>query len=115
MHLGRAVLKIFQAIARRFKVSEIVAAYRLLNLGFIDQNKFNVFYHEYLNSEHRNSNSIQNGGDFYATQNVRISRHFGMAVICATRGGNLLYRDAYNLTGLHGETFESYAESIGMR
>lgn len=106
----------FQATARHFKVSEIVAVYRLSDLGIIGRDEFDEFYRGYLEKERRDSIKSQDGGgNFYATQNLRIGRRFAMAVIHATREGGLLYRDAYNLTGLHGGTFEHYAESIGIR
>jgi Zn-dependent peptidase ImmA (M78 family) len=105
---------LFQAIAQHYKVSEIVAAYRLLNVGLITSTDFDEFYRTYMESEYLKSQNNQSGGNFYATQNIRISRNFGIAVVCATREGSLLYRDAYNLTGLHGDTFERYAEKIGV-
>ena len=49
------------------------------------------------------------GGNFWNTQNVRIGQRFGLAVVRAAREGKLLYRDAYRLTGLHGDTFEKFA------
>ena len=101
----------FQAIALHFKVSELVAAYRTLNLGLIKNDEFDEFYHNY-ESETRVSIKKLEGGDFYANQNLRIGRRFAMAVISATREGSLLYRDAYKLTGLYGETFEEYANSL---
>jgi len=105
---------IFQTVAKQFKVSEIVAAYRMLNLGIIERSAFDDFYSNYIRIERQNAQTTHQGGDFFATQNVRISRNFGMAVVCAAREGSLLYRDAYNLTGLKGDTFEKYAEKIGM-
>jgi Zn-dependent peptidase ImmA (M78 family) len=101
----------YQKIAQHFKVSEIVAAYRLLDLGIIQKSTFDEYYLEYIHDEHQKS---QSGGNFYRTQNSRISRKFGIAVVCATREGNLLYRDAYNLTDLKGDTFDRYSEMIGV-
>jgi hypothetical protein len=31
----------------------------------------------------------------------------------AAREGRLLYREAYQLTGLHGKTFDRFAETLG--
>jgi len=107
--------KPFQQIAKQFKVSEIVAAYRALNLKLINQNVFDSFYAEYLQKEfHISSKGEEGGGNFYSNQNLRLGKRFAIAVISAAREGRLLYRDAYNLTGLYGETFESYAETIGI-
>jgi hypothetical protein len=57
--------------------------------------------------------SKKGSGDFYLTQEVKIGRRFGEAVIRAARAGRLLYRDAYRLTGLYGQTFDRFAEGLG--
>jgi Zn-dependent peptidase ImmA (M78 family) len=101
----------FQAIARHFKVSEPVAARRSLDLGLITYSEFHEFYQNYKELERRGSKN-QEGGNFYATLNLRIGRRFGEAVIRAAREGKLLYRDAYELTGVYGRTFEQYAQSL---
>jgi len=103
----------FQTIARKFKVSELVAAYRALNLRLIHYNDFNEFYNAYEKERHEPLKKTE-GGDFYANQNLRIGRRFAIAVISAAREGTLLYRDAYQLTGLYGDTFERYAKSLGL-
>lgn len=102
----------FQSIAREFKVSELVAAYRALDLGLIGKDGFLTFYHDYRSKERRKSQS--EGGNFYATQNLRIGRRFASAVVRAAKEGNLLYSEAYRLTGLYGKTFDTYAASLGI-
>lgn len=102
----------FQEIARRFKVSELVAARRALDLRLIAKNDFFEFYEAYLEEERRSGKREDGGGNFYRTQHLRIGRRFALAVVRAVRAGRLLYRDAYQLTGLHGETFGRYAEYL---
>ena len=102
----------FQAIARHFKVSELVASRRAMDLDLITKKEFLNFYRNYLEKEHRSAAKSQEGGDFYATQNLRIGRRFAEIVICAAREGDILYRDAYHLTGLYGRTFERYAQFL---
>jgi Zn-dependent peptidase ImmA (M78 family) len=101
----------FQLLARRFKVSELVAARRALDLGLITREAFFSFYNEY-NEDERRQSSAQSGGNFYATQNSRIGRSFAEAVARAVREGRLLYRDAFDLTGLRGATFDRYIASL---
>ena len=101
----------FQAIARRFKVSVLVAARRALDLTLISKSEFLDFYDNYQQAERRVTPS--DGGDFYASQNLRVGRRFAEAVLHAVREAKLLYREAYHLTGLYGTSFERYAESIG--
>lgn len=98
----------FQLAARWFKVSEIVAARRALDLRLIAIKDFLTFYHSSLDKE-KHTDQPRGGGDFYLTQNLRVGRRFAESVIHATREGRLLYREAYHLTGLYGKAFEKYA------
>ncbi len=101
----------FQKIARQFKVSPLVAARRALDLRLISKDAFFVFYNQYRETE-RGQPKKPSGGDFYNNQNMRIGKQFAYAVFRAAREGRLLYRDAYQLTGLYGKTFDRYAKTI---
>lgn len=103
----------FQEAARRFKVSEIVAARRALDLKLITVKEFLGFYRDYLEKERQRA-PVSGGGDFYLAQNLRVGRRFGESVIRAAKEGRLLYREAYQLTGLHGKAFEEYANRLGL-
>jgi Zn-dependent peptidase ImmA (M78 family) len=104
----------FQAIAREFKVSPIVAARRALDLGLIDQPRFFEFYRAYQTDERRKAAKAKGGGDFYNNQNVRLGKRFARAVMLAAKEGRLLYREAYSLTGLQGATFDKYAKELNI-
>lgn len=103
----------FQAIARHFKVSPIVAARRAQDLGLIQRAEFLTFFHAYQEDERRKATRVTGGGDFYQNQNVRLGKRFARAVALAAKEGRLLYRDAYRLTDLHGATFDKYAKALG--
>ena len=106
---------VYRAIARHFKVSRIVGARRALDLDLINRKAFLEFYNRYLVDERRKKATNQEGGDFWNIQNTRIGRRFGAAVWRAAQEGRLLYRDAYVLTGLRGETFDKipdWAEGV---
>lgn len=103
----------FQAIARHFKVSPIVAARRAQDLGLIQQAEFLAFYRAYQEDERRKAARAAGGGDFYQTRNVRLGKRFARAVALAAKEGRLLYRDAYRLTDLHGATFDKYVKALG--
>lgn len=105
----------FQALARRFKVSPLVAARRALDTGLIQRPSFFNFLNEYQEDERRRAAVHSSGGDFYRNQETRIGRRFGLAVIRAAREGRLLYQEAYRLTGLAGKTFDQYAEGLGLK
>jgi Zn-dependent peptidase ImmA (M78 family) len=104
----------FQTIARRFKVSSIVAARRALDINLINKEAFLNFYRSYQSDERRKADHRSEGGDFYANQNLRVGQRFASTVIRAVKEGKLLYSEAYRLTGLHGRTFEHYAASLGL-
>ena len=109
----------FQDAARHFKVSAIVAARRALDLRLIDRPKFNAFYQDYqgktsANAKETAGGGAGGGGDFWSTQNWRISRRFASAVVCAVGEGRLLYREAYSLTGLNGRNFAKLPGKMGI-
>jgi Zn-dependent peptidase ImmA (M78 family) len=99
----------FQVLAHRFKVSEIVAARRALDLDLIGRDTFFDFYKAYTAIERGKSDETPGGGDFYLNQNLRVGARFGAAVVRAVKEGRLGYTEAYRMTGLHGKTFEQYA------
>ncbi len=107
--------KPFQTIAKWFKVSPVVAARRALDLKLVTEVEFFRFYEQdradWLKRkvEDRKKNA---GGNFYATQNVRLGRRFSAAVVRAAREGRILYQDAFRLTGMKGETFRTYADLV---
>lgn len=106
----------FQLIARRFKVSPLVAGRRALDLGRITKQQFFDFYNAYWDNERRKMAAARKkggGGDFYANCDFRIGRPFAEAIMRATHEGKLLYREAYKLTGLSGTTFDKYIRLVG--
>jgi len=103
----------FQGIARQFKVSELVAARRALDLGLIDKSEFIGFYHDYQ-ARVRSDGTRDQGGNFYSNQDARVGRRFFRAVFEAVQEGRLLFSEAYDLTQLYGKTFDRYAASLGL-
>ena len=110
-----ATAKPFHTISKWFKVSPVVAARRALDLSLITKAEFFQFYEQdradwlARKAEDRKKSS---GGNFYATQNVRLGRRFSSAVVRAAREGRILYQDAFRLTGMKGETFHAYADIV---
>jgi Zn-dependent peptidase ImmA (M78 family) len=94
--------------AKYFKVSEIVIARRALDTGKISKNDFFAFYEEYSNREFARKENQGDGGNFYATTRKRLSITFASHINNAVKSGNLLYRDAYKLTSLKGDTFQTF-------
>jgi Zn-dependent peptidase ImmA (M78 family) len=102
----------FQWLARHFKVSVLVAARRALDLELIRRAEFLDFYEAYQEDERRAAAQQPEGGNFYATQNGRVGRRFAQAVGRAVKEGQLLYSEAYRLTGLYGKTFDRFVASL---
>jgi Zn-dependent peptidase ImmA (M78 family) len=94
--------------ARYFKVSEIVIARRALDTGKLMLRDFYAFYEEYTKREFAKKETQSSGGDFYATTRKRLSMTFAAHVNNAVKSGKLLYRDAYRLTSLKGDTFQNF-------
>ena len=104
----------YQAIAGRFKVSSVVAARRALDLKLIGTDTFRNFYKENANERDSNPQSETESGHFWNTLKWRIGPRLAAAIVRAVREERLLYREAYNLTGLSGVTFENIAEKMGI-
>jgi len=102
----------FQYLARHFKVSPLVAARRALDLAFLSKSAFFDFYNDYMEDSRRRAAAHAGGGDFYTNLDMRLGRRFAETVVRAAVEGHLLYRDAYQLTGLNSETFDRYSEGF---
>ena len=104
----------FKTLARRFKVSPIVAGRRALDLRLIERSAFFAFYRAFIREERRRRTSAGGGGDFYNNQNARVGESFAREVIRAAKDGRLSFRAAYDLTGLRDGTFQAYAARLGI-
>lgn len=97
-----------RSASRYFKVSEIVIARRALDTGKLTKPQFFDFYNEYINREFTKKENQSSGGNFYATTRKRLSVTFAAHINNAVKTGQLLYRDAYKLTSLKGDTFQTF-------
>lgn len=110
-----ATAKPFHTIARWFKVSPVVAARRALDLELIDRQQFFAFYEQdqaEWKALKEQGKAKKSGGNFYATQGVRLGRRFSAAIVRAAREGRIQYQEAYRLTGMKGQTFQTYADAV---
>ncbi len=97
----------FKTLSRKFKVSPIVIARRALDLNIISKSAFFKFYDNYIeNLPQKDKKS--SGGDFYATVKNRLNLRFMTHLNQAVRENKILYRDAYKLTGLKGDTYKRF-------
>lgn len=102
----------FATLARRFKVSPIVAGRRAMDLRLVERQVFFDFYREYVSGERRRTMQT-GGGNFYNNQNTRVGQMFAIRVVRAAKEGRISFREAYGLTGLRGGAFQEYANRLG--
>lgn len=93
-----------RSVARRFKVSTVVAARRAVSLNLMSPSQFRSFYERLSGT----LGSSPGGGNGWNTQHSRIGRRFGSAVCRAVVAGRLTYREAWGLTGLRGRAFDHF-------
>lgn len=84
-------------LSRLFKVSQIVIARRLLDIGILSKAKFFAFYNAQKMSWDEDKNK-SSGGDFYLNQPYKVGSAFFRTIDNAAKSGKLLYSDAYRLT-----------------
>lgn len=104
----------FEKLARRFKVSPIVIGRRAMDLRLVERQVFFDFYNAYTRQERKARQAATGGGDFYRNQNARVGQLFATEVIRAAKEGRIGFKQAYDLTGLTGGTFQEYSRRLGM-
>jgi len=97
-----------KSLSRIFKVSPIVIGRRALDLKLINLKQFLAFYNNYMADFKQKKESQGPGGDFYATAKKRVSVRFAAFVDSAVKDNKLLYRDAYKLTNMKGDTYNTF-------
>ncbi len=100
--------KDFKYLSRIFKVSPIVVARRALDLKLISQQEFLAFYNQHMSDFKKRKAQQSPGGDFYVTMKKRVSLRFAAFVNNAVNDNKLLYRDAYRLTNMKGDTYNKF-------
>ncbi len=95
----------YDELANQFKVSQIVIARRLLDIGKINQEDFFNFYDTYKQKEIKPTK--QKGGDFYNTVVYRYGKKFLNTISHALSNNEILHRDAYRLLSLKPKTADN--------
>lgn len=99
----------YEELAKQFKVSQIVIARRLLDLGKIKKGKFYEFLQQ---SNEMKKVAGQGGGNFYDTEKNRLSRRFLRILKSAMENNTISYRDALSVTNLGAKTYFQLIEKL---
>ncbi|MEX0771302.1 MAG: ImmA/IrrE family metallo-endopeptidase [Balneolaceae bacterium] len=104
----------FEELAKFFKVSQIVIGRRALDTGKINREEFFEFYNEHITKFKKWKEDRGDGGNFYATLRKRLNPRFFTTVHQAVKESKLLYKHAYELTGLKGNTYQKAVEEYNL-
>jgi Zn-dependent peptidase ImmA (M78 family) len=89
------------ALSRHFRVSGLVMLIRLRELGLLTPADFRKLYEQEQQAfADRKGGRKPGGGNFYATELVRVGRRLARAVVESTLEGRTSYRDACRLLGV---------------
>ncbi len=100
-------------LRKHFKVSLLVIFRRLKDLGVLSEAEFKKRYKAEVDEFQKKRSKQKGGGDYYATQKVRVSPSFARALIGSTLEGKTPYREAFGLLGVKKtETFKKFASEL---
>ncbi len=106
-----------QRLSKRFRVSTLVVLKRVFDAGLIPWEEYRALY----TAEAKRVKEIfdrgrsKDGGNYYNTQPLRVSRTFAKSVIEDTLSGRTAYRDAYKMLGTaEHATFMNLAAELGV-
>jgi Zn-dependent peptidase ImmA (M78 family) len=104
----------FTWLANRFKVSSLVILRRVRDLKYVSEA---VFAQEYREREKKYlaGRKTTKGGNYYATQRLKVGTNLARAVIQTTFEGKTPYRDALRLLGMSDvNTLHRFAEKLNI-
>lgn len=114
-YLGEASLDELNRLAKKYRVSTLVILKRIYDAGLLPWDEYQERYAEERERVISLLTTRGNGGNYYYTQPIRLSRQFARAVIASTFEGTTTYRDAYQLLGTRKHsTFENLATELGV-
>jgi Zn-dependent peptidase ImmA (M78 family) len=106
---------VLDRLARQFKVSTLVVLRRMYEAECLSRDEYQALFGAEYQRIMGIIGSRASGGNFFATQPVRVSRRFARAVVTSTLEGQTLYRDAFQLLGFRKQsTFNELATRLGI-
>ena len=102
-------------LARRFKASTLVVLRRVYEAGYLPWDVYRRAYTTEFGRVMKLIGATGDGGDFYNTQPVRVSKRFARSVIVSALEGQTLYADAFQMLGLKKlATFHGMGKRLGV-
>lgn len=101
----------FEVLCKRFKVSRYVLARCAHDYNLISTEHYFKLYNKWHSEPTMTRTKKTSGGDFKRTAIKRTSRLFLIHVNNAIERNELLWMDAYRLTGMKGDTFRKVVNS----
>lgn len=102
-----------EGFAKTFKVSTLVVLRRIFDAGNITWSEYRTAYADEFERVMTLVVSTGDGGNFYNTQPVRVSKRFARAVVASTLEGHTRYTDAFQMLGFKKQsTFEQLARHL---
>ena len=102
-------------LARTFKVSTLVILRRLLDVRWLNRERFDAAWTKENERLRKLVQAGGGGGDFYRTTVSRVGRRFARALVASALEGQTLYRDAFRMLGVRKtETFNNLGREAGV-
>lgn len=106
----------FNVLRSYFKVSSLVIARRALDFELISRERYFQLYKEvmeyWLAKKETDKDNDAGGGHFYYTARRRVGAQFARYVDSAVKQDKLLYRDAYAILNLKGDTYNRFTNEF---
>lgn len=112
---GAPLLDEAQRLARRFKVSNLVALRRIRDVGAIDEKSFWAVYRSERQRLIALPKRATGGGDFFATLGVRVGKSLTYALVVSALESRTSFTEAFRLLGIKKlSTFDALARRLGV-
>jgi Zn-dependent peptidase ImmA (M78 family) len=102
-------------LVRHFKVSSLVILRRLHDIHVLDWETYRKMHQDEVEKfrQRQAKQKEKPGGNYYATQQVRVGRRFARALIGSALEGRTTYREAFSLLGVRKtSTFNELARKL---
>lgn len=103
-----------ERLAHIYKVSTLVILRRIFDMKEINKDTFWKIWHKEIERLKAFKQQSKDGGDFYKTLGVRISKRFTRALVSSTLEGQTLFLDTFKMLGIKkSATFYEIANRFG--